>query len=148
MIRVLASWEFAWMIKHKARLYCLVSLLLFSFCHSLYAAKEHNHSASHSDDLLFLLGEKLAIKKLQAQFNQELSIEQKTDNLKEQKQRLNDALPVLNEYMSRAESRYPNMQMYHDSLKSRGVILSDFSRLINGYFQGVTTQSPTLSITK
>ena len=133
------------MIKSKARLYCFLSLLLFSFCHSLYAAKEHNHSASHSDALLFLISEKLAIKKLQKQLNNDLSIKQKTDNLKEQKQRLNDALPVLNEYMSRPESRYPNMQMYHKSLESRGAILSDFSSLINGYFQGVSTPFPTLN---
>lgn len=128
------------MIKCKRVAFSIFSILLFSFCQPLYAAKEHNHSATHSDALLFLLGEKIAIKKLQAKIGQSPSKKLKTDNLNNQKRRLAAALPVLNEYMSRPESRYPNMQMYHESLKSRGAILSDFSVLLNGYFQGISAQ--------
>jgi len=130
------------MIKSKLGFYAVISLLLFSFCQSLYAAKEHKHSATHSDALLFLLGEKIAIKKLQARLDQDITNKQQEDNLNEQKRRLGNALPVLDEYMSRPESRYPNMQMYHESLKSRGAILSDFSDLINGYFHGISAQQP------
>ena len=128
------------MISSKTNFCCLLSLWLFSFSQILYAANEHNHNSTHSDALLFLLGEKLALKKLQVELNQDTSAEQKTANLEKQKQHLNSALPVLNDYLSRPESFYPNMQMYHDSLKSRGAILSDFSSLIHDYFKGVSAQ--------
>ncbi len=117
-----------------------------TFCLPTIASEKHNHSATHSDALLFLLTHKIALKKLQSQF-EEASTDERVANLNGQKKHLEKALPVLNGYMARPESRYPNMQMYHESLKSRGAILADFSVLIDHYFRLHTSLlSPTPAI--
>ena len=105
-----------------------------TFCLPTMASEEHNHSATHSDALLFLLTHKIALKKLQSQF-EDAGSDGKINNLNKQKKHLEKALPVLNGYMARPESRYPNMQMYHESLISRGAILADFSELLGHYFR-------------
>lgn len=131
------------MINGSALRISLFGLLLAVFCQPLLAAKDHSHNASHSDALLFLLGEKIAIKKLQSELASTQSEQERSNNLNIQKRRLGKAMPILDEYLSRPESRYPNMQMYHESLKSRGAILKDYSSLINGFYMGVSGKQST-----
>ncbi len=129
------------MINFMRSISLILALTALSFCLPATASEKHNHSATHSDALLFLLTHKIALKKLQTQF-EDASSDEKVDNLNNQKQHLEKALPVLNGYMARPETRYPNMQMYHESLKSRGAILADFSDLIGHYFRLHTSLLP------
>ncbi len=84
---------------------------------------------SHADYLLFLLQHKIAINKLQEQWPK-LDQQAKSNNFKKQSKHLNAALPKLKRYMSVPESRYPNLDMYAQSLESRSSVLSDYTDLL------------------
>ncbi len=90
------------------------------------ASEDHSH---HSDDLLFLLQHKIAIGKLQAKLPN-LENKEKTHNRQKQQKHFKKALPKLKRFMAVPESRYPNLDMYAQSLQSRGALLKDFTELL------------------
>ena len=89
---------------------------------------DHNHSG-HSDDLLTLLQYKIAIVKLQKKFPVQGKAE-KSNNIKRQHDNLNKALPILKNYIAIPESRYPNLDMYQQSLQSRAALLNEYAELL------------------
>jgi hypothetical protein len=92
----------------------------------------------HSDALLFLLQHKIAIIKLQDKWA-DLPSSQQKENLNKQGLRLKRAMPILQSYLATPESRYPNMEIYHQSLQSRGALLNDFSQLLVRFQQQSTS---------
>lgn len=104
-----------------------VILLLFSAVSA--SNDEHNHTG-HSDDLLTLLQYKITIAKLQNGF-EGLTAQEKIKSLKLQHKKINQALPVLQNYMAVPEGRYPNMDMYQQSLQSRAALLNEYAQLLS-----------------
>jgi len=98
---------------------------------------EHHSHVGHSDALLYLLQHKIAIQKLQAAYPKSNTEEQRR-NLKKQQARFDKIWPILQQYLSIPEARYPNNEMYHQSLISRGALLAEFGLL----FQQYATLSP------
>jgi len=94
-----------------------------------FASEDHHNHTGHSDDLLTLLQYKIAIGKLQKGFT-ELTPQEKTNNLTSQHAKLNKALPVLRNYIAIPESRYPNLDMYQQSLQSRAALLNEYAELL------------------
>lgn len=90
---------------------------------------DHKHHVGHSDALLFLLQHKIAVTNLQQQL-EGLSAQDKKENLIKQGRRLRKAMPILQQYMATPESRYPNMEIYHQSLQSRSALLADYTQLL------------------
>ncbi len=90
------------------------------------ASEDHSH---HSDDLLFLLQHKIAIGKLQKKFPT-LGKQEAVNNRQKQQKHFKKALPKLKRFMAVPESRYPNLDMYAQSLQSRGALLEDFAELL------------------
>ncbi len=88
-----------------------------------------NHKG-HSDALLVLLNEKIAITKLQSKFEALLDTSEKKRNLDKQGIKLIKAMHVIQPYVAIPESRYPNMEMYHQSLISRGGLMEEFAKLM------------------
>ena len=106
----------------------LSCLILFTGAVSA-SEDDHNHSG-HSDDLLTLLQYKIAIGKLQKSFSGQAP-QERNKNLTRQHTTLNKALPVLKNYIAIPESRYPNLDMYHQSLQSRAALLNDYAKLLS-----------------
>jgi hypothetical protein len=105
-----------------------VFLLLLGLNIALVAHADNDHSG-HSDDLLLLLKDKIELQTLVKNY----------PSLSEQEQALNSArqrilfkrsLSRLKHYVATPESQYPNMSMYHESLKSRAVLMQGFSALM------------------
>lgn len=88
-----------------------------------------NHKG-HSDALLVLLKEKIDITKLQSRFEALLDTTEKKRNLDKQSMKLIKAMHVIQPYIAIPESRYPNMEMYHQSLISRGELMKEFAELM------------------
>ncbi len=109
------------MIKVFAMCLCLGLLANASF-----ASDDHS---GHSDDLLLLLQHKIAITKLQKALPRLASIEQ-LENRTRQARHFKTALPKLKRFMAVPESRYPNIDMYAQSLQSRSALLSDYAQLL------------------
>ncbi len=109
------------MTKCLALTVCLTLLASLSF-----ASDDHS---SHSDDLLLLLQHKIAITKLQNK-RPDLKKSEQISNRQLQARHFNTALPKLKRYLAVPESRYPNMDMYAQSLQSRGALLNDFAQLL------------------
>ena len=89
---------------------------------------EDDHSG-HSDDLLLILKDKIALQKHLKQYP-DLQPNQQAQSLVEQQRLLKQALLRLRHYVATPESRYPNMAMYHESLKSRAALIEDFAQLL------------------
>ncbi|MFY0640953.1 MAG: hypothetical protein JXR16_07905 [Bermanella sp.] len=83
----------------------------------------------HSDSLLLLLKDKIALQKLIKQYP-DLSAQAQAQNQKKQRVLFKHAFALLQDYVATPESQYPNMAMYHDSLKSRAVLMNDFVTLM------------------
>ena len=83
----------------------------------------------HSDDLLLLLKDKIQLQKLIKQYP-DASPEQQTQIRATQHALLKRALPRLRRYVAIPESQYPNMAMYHESLKSRAALMQNFADLM------------------
>ncbi len=109
------------MIKFFAMCLCLAFLANMSV-----ASDDHS---GHSDDLLFLLQHKIAITKLQKTLPKLTSIE-KMENRTRQARHFKTALPKLKRFMAVPESRYPNIDMYAQSLQSRAALLDDYAQLL------------------
>lgn len=108
----------------------LLSGLILLFCSTVSASEdEHNH-AGHSDDLLTLLQYKIAITKLQNGF-EGLTAQEQNKSLTLQHKKLNKALPVLQNYIAIPQGRYPNMDMYQQSLQSRAALLNEYAVLLS-----------------
>lgn len=104
-----------------------------------WAEDDHDRHTGHSDDLLYLLQHKIAVSKLQDKFEMQ-SLEEQVDNLKQQGQRLKRAMPIMRSYLATPESRYPNMEIYHQSLQSRGSLLQDYTHLLVRFQQQSSTK--------
>ena len=89
-------------------------------------ADEH---IGHSDDLLLLLKDKIA---LQKHLNQPPApnSEQARHHQLQQHRLLLRALTRLQHYVAISENQYPNMDIYHQSLKSRAALMQDFANLM------------------
>lgn len=104
-------------------------LILCIIFQNVTADEDHKHHVGHSDALLYLLQYKITVKKLQGKFN-ELGIKEQASNLRKQGRYLKKAMPILESYISIPESHYPNMDMYHQSLQSRGALLEEYTHLL------------------
>ena len=132
------------MSSERAQTFVLNPLFLFTMClllstvwHSSYGSEEHSDHSSHSDVLLILLQHKIKIQKLQTQFTAIHESEKRNIqlNLKKQASMLHKASMLLEKYLAIPETRYPNMDMYHQSLISRGGLLKEFAGLLNVFQQ-------------
>lgn len=110
-------------IRYFCRVFMLCALLIFMSIQTM--ADSHAHDG-HSDALMVLLGHKIALQKLQKQ------LPTKTI-LANQREIIQQAMPVLQAYMSTPKSFYLNAEMYHDSLENRGAMLADYSTLLIEY---------------
>lgn len=121
-----------------------VCLLLSTVWHASYGSEEHTDHSSHSDVLLILLQHKIKIQKLQTQFTaiHESETEKRNIqlNLKKQANMLHKASMLLEKYLAIPETRYPNMDMYHQSLISRGGLLKEFAGLLSVFQQQSSQQ--------
>lgn len=123
--------------------FILFSLLLLSVHMNAHAGDQkhttseqedrHEH-AGHSDSLLFLLQHKIAIQKLQQGFPNQTRTQQQA-NLEKQQHHFQKVWPILQQYLNIPESRYPNNEMYHQSLVSRGSLLAEFGQLFQQFAQ-------------
>ncbi len=132
------------MNSERAQTFVLNPLFLFTMClllstvwHASYGSEEHSDHSSHSDVLLILLQHKIKIQKLQTQFTAIHESEKRNIqlNLKKQASMLHKASMLLEKYLAIPETRYPNMDMYHQSLISRGGLLKEFAGLLNVFQQ-------------
>jgi len=132
------------MSSERAQTFVLNPLFLFTMClllstvwHASYGSEEHSDHSSHSDVLLILLQHKIKIQKLQTQFTAIHESEKRNIqlNLKKQASMLHKASMLLEKYLAIPETRYPNMDMYHQSLTSRGGLLKEFAGLLNVFQQ-------------
>jgi len=132
------------MSSERAQTFVLNPLFLFTMClllstvwHASYGSEEHSDHSSHSDVLLILLQHKIKIQKLQTQFTAIHESEKRNIqlNLKKQASMLHKASMLLEKYLAIPETRYPNMDMYHQSLISRGGLLKEFAGLLNVFQQ-------------
>lgn len=105
----------------------LITLIIA--CSSVFADDDHS---GHSDDLLLILKDKIALQKLIKGFDHLPSAEQ-VANLQQQSKLFQRMMHRLSNYMAIAENHYPNLQMYHESLKSRAALLSEITQLIAQY---------------
>lgn len=105
-------------IRYFCRVFMLCALLIFMSIQTM--------ADGHSDALMVLLGHKIALQKLQKQ------LPTKTI-LANQREIIQQAMPVLQAYMSTPKSFYLNAEMYHDSLENRGAMLADYSTLLIEY---------------
>lgn len=109
---------------------CLVIVVsMASFSASSADTDHSNHHKGHSDALLILLKEKIAIKKLQSAFVL-LDTREKKLNLDKQGKSILMAMYIIQPYIAIPESRYPNMVMYHQSLINRGELLEEFAEVM------------------
>ena len=132
------------MNSERAQTFVLNPLFLFTMClllstvwHASYGCEKHSDHSSHSDVLLILLQHKIKIQKLQTQFTAIHESEKRNIqlNLKKQASMLHKASMLLEKYLAIPETRYPNMDMYHQSLISRGGLLKEFAGLLNVFQQ-------------
>lgn len=137
------------MSSERAQTFVLNPLFLFTMClllstvwHASYGSEEHSDHSSHSDVLLILLQHKIKIQKLQTQFTAIHESEKRNIqlNLKKQASMLHKASMLLEKYLAIPETRYPNMDMYHQSLISRGGLLKEFAGLLNIFQQQSSQQ--------
>ena len=113
----------------------MIKFITLSICLNLLASlsvASDDHSG-HSDDLLFLLQHKIAISKLQKK-HLALPPSEQNSNRQQQTRHFNKALPKLTRYMAVPESRYPNLDMYAQSLKSRSALLNDYAQLLLQFY--------------
>ena len=104
-----------------------ILLLLWLFVATVSVADQDH--IGHSDILLLLLKDKIALQKLIKQYP-DLSGQAQAQNQKEQRVLFKHAFTLLQDYVATPESQYPNMSMYHDSLKSRAALMNDFLGLM------------------
>lgn len=102
--------------------------LLLGLNMALIVQADNNHN-EHNDDLLLLLKDKILLQKLIKQYPS-LSAQKQADNRTKQSTLFKRSLSRLQRYVATPESQYPNMAMYHDSLKSRAALMQDFSNLM------------------
>ena len=116
-----------------------LGLMLITSWEMSYASEEHSDHSSHSDVLLILLQHKIKVQKLQTQFTaiKDSGLDQPTaqKNLQSQANTLHRASKLLEKYLAIPETRYPNMDMYHQSLISRGGLLTEFAGLLKTFQQ-------------
>lgn len=103
-------------------------LLLLCLFVSIISVADQDHSG-HNDNLLLLLKDKISLQKLITQYPA-LPAQQQAQNLAQQRLLFRHALSLLKDYVAIPESQYPNMAMYHDSLKSRAALMNDFVELM------------------
>jgi len=108
---------------------CLSLIGLFMCCFNVFADDDHS---GHSDDLLLILKDKIALQKM-IDGHKQLNREQQAKNLEQQKRLFSRLMPRLQSYVAIPENHYPNLEMYHESLKSRGALLADITRLVSRY---------------
>lgn len=90
----------------------------------------------HSDQLLFLLQQKIMLKQLQSEFpSLGLHSEHALKNIRSQTNHLKNLTELLPSYVNTPESRYPNMSEYHLSLTSRAELLNEVTDIIVTYHQ-------------
>ena len=110
---------------------CLTGLLL---CQASWGDNEdHGHHINHSDVLLVILQHKIQIQKLQTQYSESLDPHEKDQTLLQQSYKFKKATELLKIYLAIPESRYPNMEMYHQSLISRGGLMQEIAVLLSKY---------------
>ena len=110
---------------------CLAGLVL---CPASWADNEdHGHHTNHSDVLLVILQHKIQIQKLQTRYSKSLDPDKANQILINQSHKFKKATELLNIYLAIPESRYPNMEMYHQSLISRGGLIQEFAALLSKY---------------
>lgn len=106
-----------------------ICVCFFLFSTVVLSAEHHDEHIGHSDDLLLILKDKISVQKLIAQYPQ-LSKSQQIDNLQQQQKLLYRALNLLTLYVAVPEGQYPNLDMYHQSLKSRASLMLEFAHLM------------------
>ncbi len=109
----------------------MIKFFVMCLCLGLLAnisVASDDHSG-HSDNLLLLLQHKIAITKLQKALTKLTAID-KVENRTRQARHFKAALPKLKHFMAVPESRYPNMDMYAQSLQSRAALLDDYAQLL------------------
>lgn len=102
--------------------------LLLGLNIALIAQADNNHSG-HNDDLLLLLKDKILLQKLIKQYPS-ISAQEQAKNRTKQRTLFKRSLSRLQRYVATPENQYPNMAMYHDSLRSRAALMQDFSNLM------------------
>jgi hypothetical protein len=120
------------MLSARHYLYNALIIIVCLFVQPSLASNDHTNHKGHSDVLLLILKEKIAIQKLQDIFLTS-STEQKTLNLIKQSQTIGHSMELMQEYLAIPESRYPNTDMYHQSLISRGSLLQELAQLLVTY---------------
>jgi len=108
----------------------LIAISMASFKATSDEIEHTSNHKGHSDALLVLLKEKIAITELQSKFEALLETSEKKRNLDKQGMKLVKAMHVIQPYVAIPESRYPNMEMYHQSLISRGELMEEFAKLM------------------
>ena len=106
----------------------LLTSILMGLTSTLVSADDDH--IGHSDDLLLLIQQKIALKKLQADVrdNQRVDIQ---SNLNKQDKILKQALHRLEGYVSLSSGHYPNDSLYQQSLENRAAILKEFAELLS-----------------
>lgn len=115
---------------------CALLITLIMACLSVFADDDHS---GHSDDLLLILKDKIVLQKLIKGFEQLPPAEQ-VANLQQQGKLFKRMMHRLNAYVAIPENHYPNLQMYHESLKSRAALVSEITQLVSQY-QALQTRS-------
>ncbi len=110
---------------------CGLFLLALITVQNCIASDDH---VGHSDDLLILLQHKIALVKLQTQF-ENLAVNEQSLNRAQQTTHFEKALPRLKRYLAIPQSRYANLDMYAQSLESRSALLQDYAKLIFNFHQ-------------
>lgn len=105
---------------------CVFCVLMLSPLNQAVAEENHGSHKGHSDVLMVLLGQKIALQKLQGQLPSPSSLSQQGELIKK-------AMPVLKSYMHTPKTYYLTTEMYHDSLENRAALLADFSTLLLEY---------------
>lgn len=106
-----------------------------------YGSNDHSSHSGHSDVLLEVLHLKIKIVKLQTQYSLESSLTDLSINIRNQSIALDNATHLLQEYVAIPESRYPNLEMYHQSLISRAGLIQEFSVLLKVFHQQLSNTS-------
>lgn len=108
----------------------LTTGLSLSSANALSDPDSHDHRG-HSDALLVILQHKIRVQTLQKTFYNLIpgSLEQ-TKNLADQATSIAHGLEVLQSYVAIPESRYPNLEMFHQSLISRAGLMKEYSELM------------------
>jgi hypothetical protein len=129
----------SYLLKHIAKM--AICIVLSISVTAAYGSSSHSNHKGHSDVLLEILQLKIKIERLQNQQALSNNLDDLSTNMRNQAITLNHATNLLQQYVAIPESRYPNLEMYHQSLTSRAGIMQEFSLLMHTFQEQLTANT-------